>query len=102
TLGDSRYLLSFPTRRSSDLAAQPCDRQPVAGNPDAHRHAQDAAPQFGHTGQEAGTPGDDDAGREFFEVTTLIEPSADDFKHVDRSEEHTSELQSRENLVCRL
>src|SRR5207302_8196143 len=23
-------------------------------------------------------------------------------KHVDRSEEHTSELQSRENLVCRL
>src|SRR5690606_42129752 len=24
------------------------------------------------------------------------------FVHVDRSEEHTSELQSRENLVCRL
>src|SRR2546430_13216795 len=25
-----------------------------------------------------------------------------DFKHVDRSEEHTSELQSQSNLVCRL
>src|SRR5690606_40934084 len=24
------------------------------------------------------------------------------YQHVDRSEEHTSELQSRENLVCRL
>src|SRR5690606_39796392 len=31
-------------------------------------------------------------------------PPADDSpgEHVDRSEEHTSELQSRENLVCRL
>src|SRR5690606_39428020 len=33
-------------------------------------------------------------------VISPKEPSKDDFRQ--RSEEHTSELQSRENLVCRL
>src|SRR5690606_40539470 len=32
----------------------------------------------------------------------MFSPSTDSFNNTGRSEEHTSELQSRENLVCRL
>src|SRR5690606_40809579 len=32
----------------------------------------------------------------------VLNPETGDVKHIGRSEEHTSELQSRENLVCRL
>src|SRR5690606_4500098 len=36
------------------------------------------------------------------EIMTALLPILDDFERALRSEEHTSELQSRENLVCRL
>src|SRR5690606_16666743 len=37
------------------------------------------------------------------ELCNILEITKDDFiKKIERSEEHTSELQSRENLVCRL
>src|SRR5207302_9705317 len=36
-----------------------------------------------------------------FALYATVHPD-DGSKHIDRSEEHTSELQSRENLVCRL
>src|SRR5690606_19020468 len=35
-------------------------------------------------------------------VTVEVDPAEDDAASIERSEEHTSELQSRENLVCRL
>src|SRR5690606_40884323 len=79
--GDHPDLLSFPTRRSSDLlalvvAAGGQDR-PVALRRDRLQPVDHAA----------------GAGRD---------QSADDDVLLQRSEEHTSELQSRENLVCRL
>src|SRR5690606_40758808 len=75
-----RRLHSFPTRRSSDL-------------------------------YEAGTRGEEDAGQQEDDHGGHEQneqhrgPGAahlDPFQQHDRSEEHTSELQSRENLVCRL
>src|SRR5690606_41057681 len=36
------------------------------------------------------------------QVVQIIEAALDGLGHRDRSEEHTSELQSREKLVCRL
>src|SRR5690606_41815789 len=84
-----RTLHSFPTRRSSDLlgvfaqtavplAALAVQRHPVAVVDKVL--VEGAAPGGHHLG---------DIGR-----TALAS--------LDRSEEHTSELQSRENLVCRL
>src|SRR5690606_42152642 len=79
-----RDLHSFPTRRSSDLADRADEfTQRIAGGTDvlvAHalEHALADLLEFGLGGR---TEADDRLGR---------------------SEEHTSELQSRENLVCRL
>src|SRR5207302_5709056 len=94
------YLLSFPTRRSSDLSGSKtrsaCSRSscPVsspssttirlasmAGDCSAGIRASRRGHQ-GHRGEERRV-----------ETGRLAAP---------RSEEHTSELQSRENLVCRL
>src|SRR5690606_41839947 len=72
------YLHSFPTRRSSDL---------VFGE-EAH-----------HTKRIVG-PGRTQALLVDAAVTQLLLTTTE--VCVDRSEEHTSELQSRENLVCRL
>src|SRR5690606_40765211 len=81
-----RNLHSFPTRRSSDLPDSPgpsvsqTNGSPtVLPDPDVFE-----PPASGGKGQ-APNP------------NTVIVANP-----VDRSEEHTSELQSRENLVCRL
>src|SRR5690606_41489170 len=79
-------LHSFPTRRSSDLAIKPMlkDGRVLA-----------TADQFA-------------ARQAVFGIETALKAIADKKKQsempaeVKRSEEHTSELQSRENLVCRL
>src|SRR5690606_41991900 len=75
-----RDLPSFPTRRSSDLDAQQrglaAPRWPEQTNDLARRHIQRDTAQGHHVAVAA--------------LDGL------------RSEEHTSELQSRENLVCRL
>src|SRR5690606_41877196 len=68
-----RYLHSFPTRRSSDL-------------PEVKEESGGVG--FGRTGRQ-GNPARRAEER-------LLHPG------LPRSEEHTSELQSRENLVCRL
>src|SRR5690606_41265728 len=68
-----RHLHSFPTRRSSDLAEQ---TRHAAGE-----RLDDIEVRGGRVHRHAGAA-----------AAQLIE----------RSEEHTSELQSRENLVCRL
>src|SRR5438270_8782561 len=78
--GDHRDLHSFPTRRSSDLSSSRSARGRSATPPRRSRrvaeHPSRLAPSF----------------------------KADAFplSCFDRSEEHTSELQSQSNLVCRL
>src|SRR5690606_41590009 len=85
---DHRHLRSFPTRRSSDLNASPgkvcsptTSSAPPPGAPGRRgtwsRNNCRASPKW--TSTQSCTP----------QTWT-------------RSEEHTSELQSRENLVCRL
>src|SRR5438874_9896120 len=74
-----RDLLSFPTRRSSDLFA-PCRFDRGDFGVPFHRHGQ-ARPNVG----EAHVP------KRYAVSDGLV-----------RSEEHTSELQSRRDLVCRL
>src|SRR5690606_41068761 len=75
--------LSFPTRRSSDL-----DGKGVRGNADlAARFVLRANRLLNGRGQLG-----------FVATNSLIEGATLEV----RSEEHTSELQSRENLVCRL
>src|SRR5688572_33496347 len=71
--GDHPDLHSFPTRRSSDLI----------GNVAAADHA---IGRYGELGGNEWPP----------------EPLAGEKALVKRSEEHTSELQSQSNLVCRL
>src|SRR5690606_42008667 len=73
-----RYLLSFPTRRSSDLTSRsPARSRPGARSPSPACIRRPAAPAWNCAPE-----------------TCCSKPW--------RSEEHTSELQSRENLVCRL
>src|SRR5436309_6007572 len=71
--GDNRDLQSFPTRRSSDLPRASAPAPTPAGTPSP-------------------TPTPTPAWR--WASAMASRPA--------RSEEHTSELQSRENLVCRL
>src|SRR5690349_23088555 len=94
---DHRYLHSFPTRRSSDLGVEPDEMGigPVKAVPKLlARHGLKV--------------GDIDLWElnEAFASQTLycmdqlgLDPEK---TNVDRSEEHTSELQSRRDLVCRL
>src|SRR5690242_21646249 len=85
---DHQVLLSFPTRRSSDLAVGDVDRDALLP----------LGPQA--VGEQ----------REVHVVVTLglarrldrLELVGEDRLRVVRSEEHTSELQSHVNLVCRL
>src|SRR5690606_41963084 len=93
---DHRHLHSFPTRRSSDLipAIPALTELPVV--------ADNALQQLDGVVLEAGQPG------QWFKLSgAFFRSLLDGAQWVDfsiplRSEEHTSELQSRENLVCRL
>src|SRR5207302_7428846 len=89
-------LPSFPTRRSSDLAALLSENSSVVTDL-----------------SKLGAPGTPFTHDFFLSATLLSFPQAaiDNVSKIDgvtsataglRSEEHTSELQSRENLVCRL
>src|SRR5690606_41939977 len=89
-----RHLLSFPTRRSSDLIELQTD-----GADDPNVKSIEVTVRIA-----SGPPG----GRLFGTTTVRGEGGACEFHNLrveppgERSEEHTSELQSRENLVCRL
>src|SRR5690606_41300765 len=92
-------LHSFPTRRSSDLATmrlhvaflRPGLRQPVPGLALAAGLLGLGADEGPHLGRGIALPQRVIAQLVQFAERTQL-----------RSEEHTSELQSRENLVCRL
>src|SRR5690606_41474987 len=83
---------SFPTRRSSDLQAT-----------DSARFADGVAPHrpLGAQGVETGCDIAPPRRRGSVGITRGGAPQEADHPKT-RSEEHTSELQSRENLVCRL
>src|SRR5690606_41699967 len=95
-----RDLHSFPTRRSSDLPRpvllrHPCMRPSCAlptllpGPPLLSGHPEEPTPREEARAGTGAPPPTSSPTR-----TPCLPPS--------RSEEHTSELQSRENLVCRL
>src|SRR5690606_41158759 len=85
-----RSLHSFPTRRSSDLRT-PVDAILWATG---FRHELRHLRPLGLTGPLGGIAMDGTA--------VAADPRIHLVGHGPRSEEHTSELQSRENLVCRL
>src|SRR5690606_41721658 len=95
---DHRVLHSFPTRRSSDLVLLG-DDVAVAG---------DGLDDLAEVGRLLLVDEEDAAAAgalEWFEdglAPELIDERGDLGLVAGRSEEHTSELQSRENLVCRL
>src|SRR5207302_9870911 len=88
-------LHSFPTRRSSDLARGFISDLPILllDEPTASLDAANRAVVVELVGQKK---------REGVAMVAIVHD--DEIRHLiaDRSEEHTSELQSRENLVCRL
>src|SRR5690606_40161332 len=100
--GDLRGLLSFPPRRSSDLASSggsagaPSSSGGSAGG--GATGGSSGAPSSGGSGGSGGSAGGGQAGAGFTEVGVCGQRGR---SMVGRSEEHTSELQSRENLVCR-
>src|SRR5690606_42052167 len=91
TSGDGDVLLSFPTRRSSDLSSRvgdvtgvgAADRSVAVTSPPASI-SYTIGPSADRTSSRSGT---------FSSRATATATR--------RSEEHTSELQSREKLVCR-
>src|SRR5690606_41907645 len=100
TYGSLRDLHSFPTRRSSDLGVVP-GRHPVLGvGVVALEPLLELAvvEQPGLTVEELFDVGL----REFVYGSHDSGSSQSADGSAARSEEHTSELQSRENLVCRL
>src|SRR5690606_41826637 len=89
---DLRDLHSFPTRRSSDLVV-------AFRGIELDREAADVPPGIG-TPHLAGNRRE--TNQEFGFGASLEQRRLGVLRHLFRSEEHTSELQSRENLVCRL
>src|SRR5699024_12000505 len=83
--GHNRDLHSFPTRRSSDLSSLVLDFQRMGGTVLISEIEEDPFEMLEMSGLSE-VIGED----HFFKTTT------------ERSEEHTSELQSRFDLVCRL
>src|SRR5690606_41274882 len=86
---DRRALHSFPTRRSSDLSLAYCPAQALP----RHLVGRPVGDRAGHRGG-------------LFALQSARPAEPPRLRHLSeaeaRSEEHTSELQSRENLVCRL
>src|SRR5690606_41451702 len=93
---------SFPTRRSSDLVAIQNDvlREDVGDRLDLTLgHGRDERRQKARVGFAVCLESGPACGDVLFRAVQQL--PARSFTEVERSEEHTSELQSRENLVCR-
>src|SRR5206468_8739486 len=91
-IGDDRALHSFPTRRSSDLPGRSrCSaRSPACASPSPRRRATRSSPICPCPPARAARSSS---------TRTRARRCRE---RVERSEEHTSELQSRSDLVCRL
>src|SRR5690606_39493188 len=91
-------LHSFPTRRSSDLSGQ------IALDTETGELVLDSIEKETTVVMENLKAILEEAGTSFKNVlkATIFISDMDNFGKINRSEEHTSELQSRENLVCRL
>src|SRR5699024_11956739 len=88
-----RPLHSFPTRRSSDLTAN-------SGSSETTRSSSTLAPVLT---TQANLPGSRWCRSSLWDSTTVFSSAKiPENPQSDRSEEHTSELQSRFDLVCRL
>src|SRR5690606_41326241 len=98
---DQPDLHSFPTRRSSDLRNH---SDAVIDRADMDAQRTSVAVLRVHDGDSALRPIEGLIGRVFarYYATTALDAGILVDLHHQRSEEHTSELQSRENLVCRL
>src|SRR5438067_7506155 len=83
--GNPRQLPSFPTRRSSDLTRNTW-KKPFSSGENQPRAAWPPPCSFARAGPAS--------------MTSSPDPTI--FSRRTRSEEHTSELQSRFDLVCRL
>src|SRR5690606_41899987 len=99
--GDSGALHSFPTRRSSDLVTGASDRMPTSSPihtwfPSERRQGNEM-----FTFERITTPLPARAPNRRSQNTRTRDGHGHGFWK-NRSEEHTSELQSRENIVCRL
>src|SRR5439155_14782193 len=95
--GHTVVLASFPTRRSSDLRAASRRSSPAggAGTGEPHRARATCEPR---------APRERDEGCRITRSSKAdprVEPAVQEIRD-QRSEEHTSELQSRGHLVCRL
>src|SRR5690606_40034684 len=84
---------SCPTRRSSDLAHSPRWNPPARFRPRISGKRQYEAPAIDCPMIQTGAP--------MWHQGPSLRTAARDMNQM-RSEEHTSELQSREKLVCRL
>src|SRR5207247_6899253 len=91
----SMALHSFPTRRSSDLVWDQC-LPAAAGPPDVRVDARGLRVRRGGGGSLGGPGG---AWRPLRRLRAVRRRAPEP---IARSEEHTSELQSRVDLVCRL
>src|SRR5690606_39655054 len=99
---DQQHLHSFPTRRSSDLINQETLPQHIAIIMDGNGRWAKGFGKLRIFGHQNGVTAVREALEGCVEIgvkyLTLYAFSSENW----RSEEHTSELQSRENLVCRL
>src|SRR5690606_40462388 len=98
---DHLALRSFPTRRSSDLAPATAIVFFLLGLREPQRSSRRLLGQRkdGQHTAELGIAAEILVGTD---RAKTLGRSFETRRHADRSEEHTSELQSRENLVCRL
>src|SRR5437660_9092663 len=90
-LRDHRYLHSFPTRRSSDLTGE--------DGPQPGHEVRRARPDYLAAASEPDRPANQ---RRNHRPVIIDNGKAGANVPASRSEEHTSELQSRGHLVCRL
>src|SRR5207247_6955053 len=100
SLAPWRVLLPFPTRRSSDLRAQRPVVEGLQAGPDGPAVPRRAPGEVVVRPAEHGTAGERGFGGGCGDRTAARYPGL--FPRQMRSEEHTSELQSRVDLVCRL
>src|SRR5207247_4316009 len=89
-----RHLPAFPTRRSSDLFTPAYDHELAAALARAGADVELVTSRFRFG--EAPAPAGYERSELFYPISSRL------FGRSRRSEEHTSELQSRVDLVCRL